>query len=69
MKPSSLNKAVLCTPGKVGKPRIALKDEQPMAIQHVKNMFVWLPTDNGKYTYCMSLAYMVWLLIAIIRFT
>jgi len=35
MQPSSFNKAVLCALGKVGKPRMALKDEQLMAIQHI----------------------------------
>ena len=35
MQPSSFNKAVSCALCKVGKPRMALKDEQLMAIQHI----------------------------------
>jgi len=35
MQPSLFNKAMLCAFGKVGKPRMALKEEQLMAIQHV----------------------------------
>jgi len=48
IQPCSLNKAVSCALGKVGKPRTALKDEHLMAIQHTyngKDMFVWLQTD------------------------
>jgi len=43
------NKAVSYALGKVGKPRVALKDEQVMAIQHVygKDVFIWLPTDTA----------------------
>jgi len=35
VQPSSFSKAVSCALGKVGKPRMAPKDEQLMAIQHV----------------------------------
>ena len=35
MQPSLFNKAMLCAFGKVGKPRMVLKDKQLMAIQHV----------------------------------
>jgi len=48
IQPCSLNKAMSCALGKVGKPRTALKDEHLMAIQHTcsgKDMFVRLQTD------------------------
>ena len=55
MQPSSFNKGVSCALGKVGKPRMALKDEQLMALQHIYTQgHVCMATDRyGKYT-CMS---------------
>jgi len=35
MQPSLFNKAMLCALSKVGKPRMAPKDEKLMAIQHI----------------------------------
>ena len=48
IQPCSLNKAVPCALGKVGKPRTALKDKHLMGIQHTyngKDLFVRLQTD------------------------
>jgi len=55
MQPCSFNKdkAVSCALGKIGKSKMALKDEQLMVIQHVytARTFEWLPTNMQVHMY------------------
>ena len=46
MQPSSFNKPVLCANGKIGKSRMAVKDEQVMAIQHIYTARTYLFAMN-----------------------
>ena len=67
MQLCSFSKAVSCALGKVGRPRMALKDKQLMATQHVymaKVVFVWLPETASTHvcvlTICVHTMHPLW---------